>query len=144
VLEPEPAAVREESLIQREQLVVSTVDVRTAGGLADVGVGLKCRRGGFGVAGSEGAPLFADDVGLAQAGVRLEQRRAVVVLAGQRPHAPVDPKLDDAPVVRAISRDRHRHLDATSVAVERHHGLLDPAPGGGDPFHRTEHSVSLA
>ena len=69
MLEPDPTAVREESLIQREQLVMATMHVGTAGRLADVRVGLKGRHGGFGIARRESALVIADDVGLAQLGV---------------------------------------------------------------------------
>jgi hypothetical protein len=50
VLQRDAAAVREKQLVERDQVVAAAVDVRAAGGLADVGVGLKGRNCGFNVA----------------------------------------------------------------------------------------------
>src|SRR6516162_8630165 len=119
------------------------MDVRTARGLTDVGVGLESRYRGFGIAGRQGTLVVADDIRLAEARVRLEQWGPVVVLARQRPHAPVDPQLDDAPVIVAVSRYRNRHLDAPFVAIERHHRLFDATPRREDSLHPAEHRAAL-
>jgi hypothetical protein len=67
------------------------------------------------------ALVLADDVGLMDVGVGLQQRRAVGVSACQRPRAVVDAQLDDARVLVAVGHDGNRQLDATLVAIERQH-----------------------
>jgi hypothetical protein len=62
---------------ERDQLVPAAMDVRPAGGLADVRVGLKGGHGGFDVARRERALILADDVGLVEVGVGLQQRQEV-------------------------------------------------------------------
>src|SRR5450755_1829344 len=120
VLEPDAATVREEQLVERAQLVLAAMDVRPAGRLADVRVGLERRRGGLRVTGRERTLVFADDVevGLVDVGVWLQQRRADGVASGQWPGAEVDAQLDDARVVVTVGGNGHRQLDASLVAVE--------------------------
>jgi hypothetical protein len=47
------------------------------------------------------------------------------------------------PVVVAVGHDANRQLDATAVAVERHHRLFDPAPWRDDSLHMAGHRVAL-
>jgi hypothetical protein len=90
-----PPAVREEQLVQRDQLVAAPMDVRAAGGLAQR-VGLEDRDGGLHVAGGKRALVVAEEVGRVEVRVWLQQRWAVGVSACQRPIAPVEAELDDA------------------------------------------------
>ena len=64
---------------------MAMMDMPPTGGFANVGVGLECRHGGLDVAGRQRALVLADDVGLVEAGVRLQERRAVGMPARQRP-----------------------------------------------------------
>ena len=85
VLERDAAAIGEEQLVVRAQLIGAPVDVAVAGGLAHVPVRLERCEDRFHVAGRERALILADHVGLVNVEGGLEQRRAVLVAAGQRP-----------------------------------------------------------
>jgi hypothetical protein len=108
-------------------LVGAPVEVGVAGRLAHVVVRLD--RGGdrFDVAGRKGALILADDVGLVEVEVRLEQRRAVRVAAGQRPGTEVQAQLDDARVLVAVGDERQGKADASAAAVEVKDDLFDHA-----------------
>ena len=84
------APIGEEPLVQSTQLVMATMDVRPARGLADVGVGLERRHGGGGVTRRERALVPAHDAGHLGVRILLQQRRTDGVAAGQRPTAEVD------------------------------------------------------
>ena len=88
------------------------------------------------------ALVLADDVGLLEIGVWLQQRRAVGVSACQWPRAVVDAQFDDAPVLVTVRHDGSRQFDATLLAVERQHRLLDPAPWRDDSLHMAADSVA--
>src|SRR5215207_6262309 len=127
VLKRDAAAIGEEQLVERAQLIGAPVDVAVAGGLAYVPVRLERGENRFDVAGRQGALILADDVGLVQVEGRLEERRAVRVAAGQRPGAEVQAQLDDALVRIVVGGERQRKADASAVAVEVEDDLFDPA-----------------
>jgi hypothetical protein len=101
--------------------------VGVAGRLAHVAVRLERGEDRFDVARREGALILADDVGLVEVGVWLEQRWAVRVAAGQRPGAEVQAQLDDALVLVAVGDERQGKADTAAVAVEVEDELFDPA-----------------
>src|SRR5215216_181613 len=128
VLKRDAAAIGEERLVERAQLVGAPVDVAIAGGLAHVPVGLERGEDRLEVAGRERALILADDVRLGEVEGRLKQRRTVRVAAGQRPGAEVQAQLEDALVLLVVvAGERKGKTDASAVAVEVEHDLFDPA-----------------
>jgi hypothetical protein len=128
VLQGDAAVVGEEPLVHGAQLVGAPVDVGVARGLAQRAVRLERGEDRVGVAGRERPVVLADDAGRAEAGVGLEQWRAVRVAAVQRPRAEVEAQLDDALVLVAVGGERQGKADASAVAVEVEDDLLDAAP----------------
>jgi hypothetical protein len=102
VLQWDAAAVGEEQLTERTELVRRAVDVSTPCRLAHVTVRLERCHGRLDVAGRECALVIADDAAFVEIGVGLQQRWADRVAAGQRPGAEVDAQLDDASVHIAV------------------------------------------
>jgi hypothetical protein len=119
VLERDAAAIGEERLVVRAQLIGAPVDVAVAGGLVHVPVRLEGCEDRFHVAGRQRSLILADHVGLVNVEGGLEQRRAVLVAAGQRPGAEVQPQLDDALVLLlVVAGERKGKTDASAVAVD--------------------------
>jgi len=71
--------------VKRAQLAGAAADVLSVGRLPYVPVRIERRDGRFDIAGREGALVVANDVGLLDAGVGLQQRRPGRVRASQRP-----------------------------------------------------------
>ncbi len=131
-LERDPAAVREQPLVQGPERGGAAVRVPLARRLAEIAVGLEGGDRRLHVAGGEGAPVVADDVRGAGQLVGLQQRRADRVPAAQQPGAVVDPLLGDAAVGVVIAGDRHGNRDTPRVAVGVQDELLDPAARGDE------------
>jgi hypothetical protein len=139
VLELDPAAVGEESTVERVQRVGSTVHERPAGRLPHRGVGPERRQQPIDVPRHERPLVVADDAGHPEAARRLEDRRADRVAAGQRPAAEVHALLDDPPPLVLVTGDGHGEVDIADVQD----ALLDPAAADNDELDVLRRSPTL-
>ena len=65
------------------------------------------------------------------------------MVARQRPHAVVDPQLDEAAVGLAVGDDRDRHLHSSGLAIEVENHLLESPCLGDHVVDRIERHVVL-